>query len=140
MAERPDIRPQYPSGSIGRAEALGVFLVKPDGSYLDPRDIDVGEGGGGGAAKQPTLTSASGTIDEANVSQEVWPEDEDRREGLFLNSSDVDQWVNNTGPAVIDDPDSYKLAPGDSFSSPYPNALNVICATAGKRFTAKTGG
>lgn len=92
-------------------------------------------------AMPPAIAAAyvdgSGQILTDATSQSVFSANAKRRYLLFQNVSDTDMWVGIGADAVAGRP-SVKVEPGGYFEPYVPpsQALYVLCATAGKEFTA----
>lgn len=89
-----------------------------------------------------TLTDRSGSITLGGTSQQVAAANASRQYLLFQNISDTDMWINFAIAAVADSPSIYIAAKsGITFETNFipTGALNVICATTGKKYTAKEG-
>lgn len=84
----------------------------------------------------------SGSLAAATTSQQFAPANESRSYLLIQNISAEDLWINETIPAVADQP-SIKIAAGATliFDGPFipTGALNIIGATLGQKFVVKEG-
>lgn len=91
---------------------------------------------------QGTLTDRSGTITTGGTAQSVAASLTTRKYFLFQNHSDTVMWINFGATAVADQP-SIKVDAGAGFtfegSFCSNQSVSVICATTGKKFTAKEG-
>lgn len=86
-----------------------------------------------------SYTDGSGTIASPATSQQVFAQNASRKYLFILNLSDTDMWINFGTDAVADQP-SIKLVANGGFFAPRvvsDQALNIICASAGKKFVAK---
>ena len=84
-------------------------------------------------------TDRSGTITTGGTAQAVCAANTSRRYLLVVNNTDTDMWINDTATAVADSP-SIKLPANGGFFEPLVpplGAISIICATTGKKFTAK---
>jgi hypothetical protein len=89
---------------------------------------------------QGTLTDRSGTITSGAVAQQVAASLTTRKYFFFQNHSDTVMWINFGTNAVADQPSIQVPVNGtftmqDAFVS--TQSISVICATTGKKFTAK---
>lgn len=87
------------------------------------------------------LTDRSGTLAAGATSQAVAAANAARKYFFFENVSDTDMWINFGVAAVANQPSILVLANGGSFTMEGAfvsnQAVNVICATIGKAYTAK---
>jgi hypothetical protein len=126
-------------------DALRQWLTQ--GDTVDPATVGpLGSGASSSAAQyvrpsQGTLTDRSGTIATGDTAQTLMAANSARKYLLIQNISDTAMWVNFTTTAVKDSP-SFLLEPSGgsivqegSFVS--TEAVSIICATTGKKFTAK---
>lgn len=92
---------------------------------------------------QGTLTDRSGTITAGGTAQQVMAANSSRKYLLIQNGSDTAMWFNFTTTAVQDSPSFFLAANGGSFvmegSYVSTEAISIICATTGKKWTAKEG-
>lgn len=92
---------------------------------------------------QGTLTDRSGTITTGGTAQQAMAANASRKYLLIQNISDTVMWFNFTTTAVADSPSHYLAANGGSFvqesSFVSTEAISIICATTGKKWTAKEG-
>lgn len=92
---------------------------------------------------QPAASQAfndrSGSIDTGGVSQEVAAANTSRRYLVFQNHSDTDMWLGIGAAAVADEPCVKLYANGGVYEPLVPptEAIHVICAGTGKKFTCK---
>lgn len=90
---------------------------------------------------QTTFTDGSGnTSGTPSTSTQVFNSNANRKMFLFQNISDTDMWL-NFGSAATAGAGSFKVEPGSGFSLDgnmvTTQAINVLCASATKAFTAK---
>lgn len=89
---------------------------------------------------QGNLTDRSGTITTGGTAQEVAAALATRKYFFFQNHSDTVMWINFGTTAVADQP-SIQVPVGSTFtmqdSFVSTQSISVICATTGKKFTAK---
>lgn len=87
------------------------------------------------------LTDRSGTITTGGTAQQAMAANATRKYLLIQNSSDTAMWFNFTTTAVADSPSFYLSPNGGSFvqegSFVSTEAISIICATTGKKWTAK---
>lgn len=85
-----------------------------------------------------TPTNKSGTITTGGAAQNVCAANTKRKGFWFQNVSDTDMWLYELGTAVADQP-AVKVAAGQAFEFPVTTigAISVICATTGKKFSAR---
>ena len=90
-----------------------------------------------------SIADQSGTINNANASEQIMPSNALRRYLYIENIDGQDMWVNFDSPAVIDTPGSSKLASGESLV--YENTfiptdtVTAISGTANHKYTAREG-
>lgn len=93
------------------------------------------------ASSSGALTDRSGAIAALDVAQVVMAANPARKYLLFTNVSDTDMWLNFGIAAVKDSPSFLVKAGGGSLvmegSFVSSELLSVICAAAGKKYTAK---
>jgi len=91
---------------------------------------------------QGNLTDRSGTITTGGTRQQVAAALTTRKYFFFQNHSDTVMWINFGVNAVADQP-SIQVPVGGTFAFPSgfcsTQSIDVICATTGKKFTAKEG-
>lgn len=87
-----------------------------------------------------SFTNRSGTIALGGTRQQVMAANSSRKYLFFQNVSDTDMWINFGVNAVADQPSIY-IAPGADYvlesSFVSTQAVDVMCATTGKSYTAK---
>lgn len=90
-----------------------------------------------------TLTDRSGTITTGGTAQQAMAANTSRKYLLIQNISDTNMWINFTTTAVQDSPSILLLANGGSLAQEAgfvsTEAVSIICATTGKKWTAKEG-
>lgn len=95
----------------------------------------------GSSVTQANLVDRSGTITTNNTSQQVAAANPNRTYFFFENVSNAAMWVNFGSAATLTQPSILVSANGGSFVFEGPtvssDAVFVICANAGKAFTAK---
>jgi hypothetical protein len=117
--------------------------VHPDATA--PSVVTAGSSSGGSYVRpsQGTLTDRSGTITAGGTAQQAMAANSARKYLLIQNISDTNMWFNFTTTAVTDSPSLLLIANGGSFvqeaSFVSTEAISIICATTGKKFTAKEG-
>ncbi|MDO8614615.1 MAG: hypothetical protein Q7T33_02625 [Dehalococcoidia bacterium] len=85
-------------------------------------------------------TDRSSTITTGGTSQQVMAANSSRKYLFFQNVSDTDMWINFGTAAVATQPSIYvKTLTGYVLEGSFVDtqALNVLCATTGKAYTAK---
>lgn len=93
------------------------------------------DAGVGGAA----YVDGSGTTAVGGVSQQIFAANPDRDYLFIVNNSDTDMWIDFAVAAVASQP-SIRLVANGGFFEPRVTSnqtVNIICASAGKAFTAK---
>lgn len=90
-----------------------------------------------------TLTDRSGTITAGGTAQQAMAALATRKYLMLQNVSDTAMWFNFTTTAVADSPSHFLSANGGSFvmegSFVSTEAISIICATTGKKWSAKEG-
>lgn len=81
-------------------------------------------------------TNRSGSITTGGASQTVAALNANRGHLIIQNISDEDLWMSEFGPAEIDSPGSYRIAPGLAARVLTRNAVTIIGATTGSKFTS----
>lgn len=82
-------------------------------------------------------TDISGSITTGGTAQTIASENKTRRSLMIQNISSGDLWVNQTGgTAAVDVAGSYKLVAGATAFIPTDDAVSIIGATTGQKFTA----
>lgn len=79
----------------------------------------------------------SGTITAGGTAQQLAPRNPSRRALTGQNISSGDLWINEVGGiAAVDMAGSYKVPAGESFAVETSQAVSIIGATTGQKFTA----
>lgn len=90
---------------------------------------------------QVTKTDKSGTITTGGTAQSLMAANSSRRGWEVQNVSTGDLWFNGIGGTAVQNQPSFRLAPGDSYTSTFgateTSAISIIGATTGQAFTAR---
>lgn len=82
-------------------------------------------------------SNRSGAITTGGTAQVLAAENRARVSLTGQNISSADLWINETGgPAAVDTAGSFKIAAGQAFAIATNQAVSIIGATTGQKFTA----
>jgi hypothetical protein len=90
-----------------------------------------------GGTSLTTGTDKSGTITTGGTAQTLAASNASRKSLNGQNISSGDLWINETGgTAAVDTIGSFKISAGDYFQISTSNAISVLGATTGQKFSA----
>lgn len=84
----------------------------------------------------PVAINRSGSITAGGTSQTLAALNANRTHLFIQNISDGDLWMSEYGPAAVDGSGSYRIAPGLAARVLTRNAITIVGAATGQKFTA----
>lgn len=121
----------------GAASLPVKWKERADGTFSEIGAVEVVNPDGSSASSLTAGTNRSGSITTGGTAQQLAPANASRKMLSGQNISSADLWINEVGgTAAVDTAGSYRVAAGASFKVNTNQAVSVVGATAGQKFTA----